>query len=131
MKMRRNRDFPTLPMPELRLYHSQRKCERFLKRHGIPFEPIEGADAQTWTFADESGSYAVVLYDADPMQSYGNDIGMLAHEATHVMLYALGSIGEAEPSEEEMCYVTQAVTQWLCEAHFSWKEKKISVRNDA
>lgn len=123
--MRHRPNFTTLPMPELRLYHSPKKCAKFLKKHGIPFEPIDGADAETWAFSDETGSHAVVLYDADPQADYGNDIGMLAHEATHVMLYALGSIGEDEPAEEEMCYVTQAVTQWLCESHFGWKERHL------
>lgn len=119
------RDVPTLPMPEVRLYHSRRKCERFLGRHGVPFEPSECADAQTWTFEDGGRSYAVVLFDCDPSIDYWDDMGMLAHEATHVALYALRSIGDDEPAEEEMCYVVQAVTSWLCEAHFSWKERRL------
>lgn len=123
--MKRSCDFPVLPMPELRLYHSRKKCERFLKKHGIPFEPNEGADAQTWTFSDGK-TYAVVLYDADLMQGYCNDIGMLAHEAMHITFYALDSIGENEPSEEVTCYMEQVIVQWLCEAHFAWKERQFS-----
>ena len=110
-------------MPELRLYHSRRKCSKFLKKHGIGFEPIETADAQTWTFSDDTGSYAVVLFEGGIEREYWEDMGMLAHEATHVMLAAFGMIGETEPAEEEMCYVVQAVTTILCEAHFSWKER--------
>ena len=124
-------DFPTLPMPELRLYHSRKKCERFLKRHGISFEPIESANAQTWTFTDDGIQYAVVLYEASEGLDYWADMGMLAHEATHVMLYALGSICEEEPAEEEMCYVVQAITTWLCKAHFRWKEKRLDKKGCA
>lgn len=121
--MKCKRDFPTLPMPELRLYHSPKKCAKFIGRHGVPFEPNESADAQTWTFEDDGRSYAVVLYDCDQSTDYWDDIGMLAHEATHVMLFAFGEIGEEEPAEEEMCYVVQALTTWLCEAHLRWKER--------
>lgn len=125
--MRRKRDFPTLPMPELRLYHSPKKCAKFLERHGVSFEPDEGADAQTWTFEDDGRSYAVVLFDCDPSMDYWMDMGVLAHEATHIMLFAFDEIGESKPANEEMCYVVQAVTTWLCEAHFSWKERRLSV----
>lgn len=112
-------------MPELRLYHSPRKCARFLKRHDIPFEPSQESDAQTWTFYDGGVSYAVVLYQSGIAYDYWEDMGMLSHEATHIALYALGSIGEDEPAEEEMCYVVQAITTWLCKAHFRWKEKRV------
>lgn len=125
--MRCERDFPTLPMPELRLYHSRKKCAKFLKRHGIPFEPIETADAQTWTFHDRKGSYAVVLMDSDTAHEYWEDMGMIAHEATHIALFAFGDIGEEEPAEEETCYLVQAVTTRLCEAHFRWKERHLNV----
>lgn len=118
-------DFPTLPMPELRLYHSRRKCSKFLKRHGIDFDTIENADAQTWTFQDDTGSYAVVLFDRNLDHDYWEDMGMLAHEATHVMLAAFGMIGETEPAEEEMCYVVQAIATVLCKMHFCWKEKHL------
>ena len=112
-------------MPELRLYHSRRKCGKFLKRHGIEFEPIETADAQTWTFSDDTGSYAVVLFDGGIEREYWEDMGMLAHEATHVMLAAFGMIGETEPAEEEMCYVVQAIVSSLCAAHFEWKDRQL------
>ena len=124
-RMRLSRDFAVLPMPELRLYHSRRKCEKFLGGHGVPFDPIETADAQTWTFRDKWQSYAVVLYDTDGERSFCQDMGLLAHEATHAALFALGEIGETEPAEEEMCYVVQAISTWLCEAHFKWKERKL------
>lgn len=125
--MRRKCDFSVLPMPELRLYHSRKKCEKFLARHQIPFNPIDGDDAQTWTFRDGGMPYAVVLYDGDIQYDYWEDMGMLAHEATHIALFAFGDIGESEPAEEEMCYTVQAISKWLCKAHFKWKEKRIAV----
>lgn len=125
--MRLSSNFSTLPMPEVRLYHSRKKCRKFLERHRLQFEPIDGADAQTWTFRDDGVPYAVVLYDCDTKYDYWEDMGMLAHEATHIALFAFGDIGEGEPAEEEMCYVIQAITTWLCKAHFKWKEKRIDV----
>ena len=112
-------------MPELRLYHSPKKCAKFLERHGMPFEPIEGVDAQTWTFRGDGTAYAVVLYGARGDYPYWAEMGLLSHEATHIALYALSEIGEEEPAEEETCYVVQAVATWLCKAHFKWKEKRL------
>lgn len=123
--MRTKSNVPTLPVPELRLYHSKRKCERFLAKHGIKFEPIESTDAQTWMFTDDEGPHAVVLYEPDLHCDYCADIGMLSHEATHIALFALDYIGEDIPAEEETCYMVQAVTTALCEMHFRWKEKRL------
>lgn len=122
--MRIEQDFPTIPMPELRLYHSRKKARRFLEGHGVPFEPAESMDAQTWMFCDGTGDYAVVLFGAGDAYEPWEDAGMLAHEATHVMLYALGRIGEEEPAEEEMCYLVQAVTRWLLKAHMQWRARR-------
>ena len=115
-------------MPELRLYHSRRKARRFIERHGVEFKCIDGADAQTWFFADDTGRYAVVLMDAGTGREYWEDMGIIAHEATHIMRFALSDIGEEEPGEEEMCYAVQAVAMRLCEGHFAWKERKMRER---
>lgn len=125
---RRRRDYATIPMPELRLYHSAKKCAKFLGKHGIDFNPIEGTDADTWTFYD-SGSYAVVYFPKKSERDYWDDMGLLAHEATHIMLWALSRIGEEDAGEEEMAYVTQAIASWLCKAHFEWKERRIAKKS--
>lgn len=123
--MRCKCDFPSLPMPEIRLYHSREKARKFLARQGIPPETIPNSDAQTWL--KEDGSTAVVLY-SNWMGDAAKDAAMLAHEATHIMLYSMDSIGEHEPAEEEMCYVVQAITLALCDMHFRWMGKRSSDR---
>lgn len=125
--MRCDVDATVIPLPEIRLYHSRRKCAKFLRRIGIRFDPDDIADAQTWVFDKDGNCYAVVLMETGTETDDCWDIGVLAHEATHVMLYTLESIGEKEPAEEEMCYITQCVTQVLAKAHFSWKSKKNGV----
>lgn len=123
--MRSRCDFHTLPLPEIRLYHSRKKVCRYLERQGISPEAIPNADAQTWMTTDEFK--AVVLF-GDWTGDTATDAAMLAHEATHIMLYVMESIGENEPAEEEMCYVTQAITLALCDMHFRWLEGKSSDR---
>lgn len=126
--MRCKCDFSSLPMPEIRLYHSREKARKVLERQGIPPETIPNADAQTWL--KEDGSMAVVLY-SNWTGDVAKDAAMLAHEATHIMLYAMESIGEYEPAEEEMCYVVQAVTLALFDMHLRWMDKRSRDRIEA
>lgn len=119
-----------LPMPEMRLFHSRAKCVRFLKSKGIPTEVNELSDAQTWTFDKDGGSYAVVLYEAGLDTEFTYDMSLMAHEAVHIATYALGSIGECEPAEEELAYTVQAIVHELVAAHFRWKEKMLGRRSE-
>lgn len=114
-----------IPTPNIRLFHSKYKCIRFLRKHGIPFEQLEFANAQTWTFSHGGQAYAVVLYDAKLETPYESDISLLAHEAVHIALYAFQCIGEEEPAEEETCYMVQAIVYGLVKKHFKWKGRRL------
>ena len=118
--MRCKCDFSTLPMPEIRLYHNAEKALKYLGKSGMTEESLPYADAQTWLTVD--GRRAVVLF-SKPTGDTATDAAMMAHEATHIALFALDAIGEEEPAEEELCYVVQAITLALCEMHFKWAKK--------
>lgn len=107
-------------MPEIRLYHKTEKALRYLEKSGATEEALPYVDAQTWLTVD--GRRAVVLFSR-PTGDMATDAAMMAHEATHIALFALDSIGEDEPAEEEMCYAVQAVTLALCKMHFKWAKK--------
>jgi len=113
-------DYSTLPMPEIRLYHDTEKALRYLAKSGATEEALPYADAQTWLTVD--GRRAVVLF-SKPTGDTATDAALMAHEATHIALFALDAIGEEEPAEEELCYVVQAVTLALCEMHLKWAKK--------
>lgn len=117
-------------MPEVRLYHSVRKCAKFARRLGIEFTMFDNCDAQTWMFDDGKGGCAVVYYGGDEKTDRISDISMLAHEATHIALYAFDAIHDERPSEEALCYTVQAITGILCAMHFKWKEKRSAKHRD-
>lgn len=118
-----------LPTPCMRLFHSASKCRKFLEKKGVPFHPLKLSDAQTWFITNDTDAYAVVLYEAKLSMPFEYDVSILAHEATHIAIFNLESIGEDSPTEEERCYMVQAIVHELVTAHFKWKEKKISLLN--
>lgn len=112
-------------MPEIRLYHDTGKALRYLAKSGVTEEAMPYSDAQTWLTAD--GRKAVVLF-GKPTGDTATDAALMAHEATHIALFALDAVGEDEPAEEELCYVVQAITLALCEMHFKWQQKRDRIK---
>lgn len=113
-----------IPTPKLRMFHSPKKCERYLTDRGVRFNPIDACDAQTWFVTGQKGQTAVVLCSMDQNSPWQQQVAMLAHEATHIALWTLEAIGETEPGEEETCYLVQAITLELVTAHFLWRERR-------
>ena len=111
----------TLPMPKLRLFHSRKKAAKYMRRHGEDTEPLPMADAQTWM--NDARYEAVVLFESSS-GDMTNDAALMAHEATHIALWALDTIGEDKPAEEELCYIVEAVTLALCDMHSEWYDRK-------
>lgn len=104
--------------PNIRFFHSRKKCERWLRRHGYEYELCDTAHAQTMF---EDGE-AIVLFDG----TSGDDIldlALLVHEAYHVVTRNLEFIGEAEVGEETAAYMMQWVSVMLFAAHMAWKER--------
>lgn len=122
-----------LPGFDVRLTHSEKKAGRFIERMAgkderRSWEGNKAADAITSCIEERDTGEMIYLVFMRPCldRSAARDAALLAHEATHVAISYLGSIGESEPSEELFAYTVQAVTCYLVEAHFSWKKKRLS-----
>lgn len=70
------------------------------------------------TYCPATGSHLSAVYvcipkpSADPVQT----IGIMAHEAQHVLQYVLGEMGERNPGNEFMAYGLQCILQNLIKA---------------
>lgn len=107
-----------LMMPEIHLFHSVRKFERFCKRSFGEKVETHGTEGQM-TYCD---GVAVVL-----MTYSGNEtteLSLLVHEAYHVAVHHMDYLGEDEAGEETMAYLIQSVTHALFTAHGRWKRKR-------
>lgn len=106
-------------MPELVLFHSERKCRRYLKSLGVAYEPLERKDAQAWFLAAPGDMRAVVLMQADG--DWHADAGLLAHEAVHVALDVCKELGLE--GDEAVAYIAGEAAEALFRAHEKWKRK--------
>lgn len=105
-------------VPEVRLFHDEGKCRRFVRRR-LGKEPrFLGTGAQTW-YGDD---VAVVLITCDA--SWHAEAALLAHEAVHVFRVHCDHIGEEHPGEEFEAYFVQVVSRALFEAHEKWKRNR-------
>ncbi len=116
--------FDYTPSLELCLVHSKKKAQEALRKLGMNDELIPG---EATTFYKEGDNTFIVYIDkASLHHDATEDIGLLAHEATHVAQGYFRAIGEEEPSDEFQAYMIQAVTQELCNRHFKWKKKRLA-----
>ena len=105
------------PMPELRLYHSRRKCAKALDKLGCATSFMD-ADAQMWLV----GGVAVVLMEGK--SDWHAEAALLCHEAVHVADEWLESLGEDSPGREERAFMVQCVAEPLFRAHEKWKRER-------
>lgn len=106
-----------LMMPELHLFHSRKKFDRFCENEfGGKVEDF-GSEGQM-TYCD---GVAVVLmtYSGDDT----TDLTLLVHEAYHVAVHHMDYLGEDNAGEETMAYLVQSIAHALFVAHGRWKAK--------
>lgn len=113
-----------LPVMNISLVHSMRKLREGLRRLGMNDDPVDG-DAVT-CYREGSRTFLVYVAKRSLHKDAAEDIGLIAHEATHVAQGYFLSIGEDCPSDELYAYTVQAVTQHLCDEHFKWKKKRLA-----
>jgi len=104
------------PMPELRLYHSRKKCLKALDRLKCVTKPME-SDAQMWLVGD----VAVVLIENE--SDWHAEAALLCHEAVHVADEWLKALGEDRPGDEERAFMVQCIAEPLFRAHEKWKRE--------
>lgn len=108
-------------IPELHLFHSRDKADRFIRKALDKVPLFLGAGAQTWC----DDGIAVVLMEAE--SDWHTEAALLAHEAYHVVSMHYGYLGEESPSEEFVAYGVQVVSKALFEAHERWKSGRREV----
>ena len=104
------------PMPELRLYHSRKKCARALGELNCVTD-FKETDAQMWLV----DGVAVVLIEGNA--DWHAEAALLAHEAVHVADEWLAALGEDSPGAEERAYMVQCIAEPLFRAHEKWKRE--------
>lgn len=110
-------------VPELHLFHSREKADRFIRRRFDRMPKFIDTGAQSWCV----DGLAVVLITTPPETAWHTDAALLCHEAYHVVsMHYCDYIGEESPSEEFVAYGVQVISRALFEAHEKWKSKKVS-----
>ena len=107
-----------LMMPELHLFHSRKKFDRFCRRSFGDKVDDYGSEGQM-TYCD---GVAAVL-----MTYLGNDtsgLTLLVHESYHAAVHHLAYLGEDDAGEETMAYLVQSISHALFVAHYKWKQEK-------
>lgn len=107
-----------LMMPEVHLFHSRKRFDRFCKKKlGGKVEDY-GTEGQM-TYCD--GIVAVL------MTYRGNDtteLTLLVHESYHAAVHHMKYLAEDNPGEEVMAYLVQSIAHALFVAHGEWKRRK-------
>lgn len=120
----KDESFPFIP--ELHLFHSKDKAERFIRKHFDKRPIFFDAGAQTWC----EDRIAVVLMSTPTDTPWHTEAALLCHEAYHVVSMHYDYLGEENPSEEFVAYGVQVVSQALFEAHDKWKSKRMRDKDE-
>lgn len=121
------------PMPPIRiaLTHSRKGVAKAMNELGIKkkageVEVLKAATTYPLKSLD-TGNCAFVVYVSPESVEWSShqDVGTIAHEASHIARLYFESLGEASPSDELHAYTIGHITSALCGAHFDWKSKKI------
>ena len=119
-------------MPEMNvaLYHDRDKLQRDLRNRKIETPLFSGSAAQTFTLDVKGKEISFVLMELPTSHPLWVQLGLLAHEATHVATQYFAGIGEEEPGEEELAYAVQAAAGCLFDMHLSWLDKHEGKKNE-
>lgn len=113
----RDESFPFIP--EIHLFHTRNKTEKFIRKKLDRMPRFLDTGAQTWC---EDGVAVVYMNCCGDWHA---DAALLAHEAYHVVSMHYAYLGEESPSEEFVAYGIQVVCKALFEAHERWKTKHV------
>lgn len=116
--------YEPIPSLSLCLVHTKKKAREALRKLGMNDELLS-SDASTF-YKEGDMTFVVFINKKSLHRDAVEDIGLLAHEATHVAQGYFRAIGEECPSDEFQAYTVQAITQELCEQHFKWKKKRLA-----
>lgn len=106
-----------LMVPEVHLFHSSEKFERFCDRELGGTELLD-SDGQM-TYCD--GIAAVKMTHRGSRET---ELSLLVHEAYHAAVAHMEWLGEDDAGEETMAYLLQTITNGLFSAHERWSRRK-------
>ncbi len=119
------RRYPCHPGPYVALILNEPELHRELRRlkfrENIPFLRSEAADATTHFLVNRGNTTALVCLGRTTGRTRAEVVGLLAHEATHIVQDYFASIGEDAPSKEVQAYAVQHYTQLL---FHEWEKSK-------
>ena len=121
------------PMPSISvaLTHSRKGVAKAMGELGIVKKPgdVEVMSAATTYTLERSDtgecSFVVYISPESVEWSAHQDVGTIAHEASHIARSYFEWLGEASPSDEMQAYTIGHIVSELCGAHFAWKRKKM------
>lgn len=114
--MRANSDLG-LMAPRVHLFHSRRKCRRFLEER--MHVKADFFDCEGQMFYHEG--VVVVLMEHSGREA--TELALLTHEAYHAAVAHMDWLGEDEVGEETMAFLIQTIAHGLFVAHEKWKRK--------
>lgn len=106
-----------LYMPEVHLFHSERKFKRFVKR-------LTGKKAKTFGTEGQMCYYCGIVAVLMTHEGQANtEVSLLVHEAYHAAVAHMRWLNEGDAGEETMAYLVQSISDGLFCAHGKWKRK--------
>ena len=116
----------SVPGPTIAFYSSRSKMIKDLKSKGCTVPELDSSfDATTFDCQMEDVYVIVVLAEFKQKYPLEYKLSCLCHEAVHVAYRHFEHIGESSPSEEEMAYTVQGVSDKLIELYL--KSEKITL----
>lgn len=107
-----------LLVPSVYLFHSRKKCRRFMKKH-LRWKATEFFDTSGQMFYDSGIAVILMEHKGKPE----TEMSLLVHEAYHAAVAHMQWLGEDAAGEETMSYLIQTITNGLFVAHEKWKRK--------
>ncbi len=111
-----------MPAVEVSLWHDREKLKKRLAERGVEIALRNDCDGQTFTADTGDGDIHFVLVDDCEKHELCYQLGLIAHEATHIASRHLSALGEDEPAEEEWAYTIEAICSALFDQHLAWRE---------
>lgn len=105
-----------LMVPEIHLFHSRKRCTRYLRRR---FGDCEMYDTPGQMWYQDGVAVVLMTHSGRPT----TEQSLLVHEAYHVAVAHMEFLGEDDAGEETMAYLLQTISDALFGAHERWRRR--------
>lgn len=111
-----------MPSVEVSLWHDREKLKKRLAERDVEIALDRKCEGQTFTIDTGDADVHFVLIEGFEKHEMCYQLGLLAHEATHIASRHFEAIGEEEPAEEEWAYAIEAICSALFDMHLAYVE---------